>query len=158
MSEPLDYNRLLSINIFSDLKKNELEIVYDRIFVQSVKKDSILFAEGMPGDLLYIIMSGTVVITKKTKEKEEMVLATLGANEIVGEMSLIDSGPRTATARTTADSVLIVITKQKFNEILQSDPHIASKILMSLLKVVSKRLRATDKKIEDIKYIVDKKA
>lgn len=158
MSEPLDYNRLLSINIFSDLKKNELEIVYDRIFVQSIKKDSILFAEGMPGDLLYIIMSGAVVITKKTKEKEEMVLATLGANEIVGEMSLIDSGPRTATARTTVDSVLIVITKQKFNEILQSDPHVASKILMGLLKIVSKRLRTTDKKIEDIKYIVDKKA
>ena len=74
----------------------------------------------------------------------------MGANDIVGEMSLIDSEPRTATAKTSADSVLMVITKQKFNEILQSDPRIAAKILMGMLKVISGRLRIMDKKIEEI--------
>jgi CRP-like cAMP-binding protein len=109
--------------------------------------------EGEPGELLYIIMSGSVEIIKKTKDNEKMVLATMGANDIVGEMSLIDSEPRTATARTSADSVLMVITKQKFNEILQSDPRIAAKILMGLLKIISRRLRIMDKKIEEIKKL-----
>jgi hypothetical protein len=49
-----------------------------------------------------------------------------------------------------------VIKKQGFNEILQSDPHIAAKVLMGLLKVISKNLRTTDKKIEKIKKIVEK--
>jgi CRP-like cAMP-binding protein len=110
----------------------------------------------MPGELLYIIMSGRVEIIKKTKDNEKIVLATMGANEIVGEMSLIDSEPRSATGRTSEDSVLLVIKKQSFNEILQSDPRTAAKILMGLLKVISRHLRMTDKKIEEIKKIVEK--
>jgi CRP-like cAMP-binding protein len=153
MPDQIDYTRLMSLSIFRDLDKNELEIVSKHAFEKSIKKDSILFMEGMPGELLYIIMSGCVEIIKKTKYNEEIVLATMGANEIVGEMSLIDSEPRAATARTSADSVMMVITKQKFNEILQSDPCIAAKILMGLLKVISRRLRIMDKKIEEIKKL-----
>ena len=151
-----EYNRLRSVTIFKDLDKNELEIVHKHVFEQSVKKDSILFAEGMPGELLYIIMSGCVEIIKKTKNNGKIVLATMGANDIVGEMSLIDSEPRSATGRTSEDSVLLVINKQSFNEILKSDPRIAAKVLMGLLKVISRRLRMTDKKIEEIKKIVEK--
>lgn len=149
MPNQLDYNRLRSLTIFKDLDKNELEIVHKHVFEKSVKKDSILFVEGMPGELLYIIMSGCVEIIKETKDNEKKVLATMRANDIIGEMSLIDSAPRTATGITNADSVLLVITKQNFNEILQSDPRIAAKILMGLLKVISRRLRiTTDKKFE----------
>ena len=156
MPDQLDYNRLRSLTIFSDLDKNELEIVYKRVFEQSIKKGSLLFVEGEPGELLYIIMSGCVEIIKKTKDNEKIVLATMGANDIVGEMSLIDSEPRSATGRTSEDSVLLVIKKQSFNDILQSDPRLAAKVLMGLLKVISRRLRMTDKKIEEIKKIVKK--
>ena len=148
MFNQLDYNRLRSVTIFKDLDKSELEIVHKHVFEQIVKKDSVLFAEGMPGELLYIIMSGCVEIIKKTKDNEQIVLATMGANDIVGEMSLIDLETRSATARTSEDSVLLVIKKQSFNEILQSDPRTAAKILMVLLKVISRRLRMTDKKID----------
>ena len=158
MPNQLDYNRLRSLTIFKELDKNELEIVHKHVFEQSVKKDSVLFAEGMPGELLYIIMSGCVEIIKDTRDYGKIVLATVGANDIVGEMSLIDSEPRSATGRTSEDSVLLVIKKQSFNEILQSDPRIAAKVLMGLLKVISRRLRMTDKKIEEIKIIVEKKA
>jgi CRP-like cAMP-binding protein len=158
MPNQLDYNRLHSLTIFKDLDKNELEIVHKHVFEQSVKKDSVLFAEGMPGELLYIIISGCVEIIKETKDNEKIVLATIGANDIVGEMSLIDSEPRSATGRTSEDSVLLVIKKQSFNDILQSDPRIAAKVLMGLLKVISRRLRMTDKKIEEIKKIVKRKA
>ena len=156
MPNQLDYNRLRSLTIFKDLDKNELEIVHKHVFEQSVKEGSVLFVEGMPGELLYIIMSGCVKIIKETKDNEKIVLATIGANDIVGEMSLIDSEPRSATGRTSEDSVLLVIKKQSFNEILQSDPRIAAKVLMGLLKVISGRLRMTDKKIEEIKKIVKK--
>ena len=153
-----EYNRLRALTIFQELDKNELEKVHKHVFEQSVKKDSVLFAEGMPGELLYIIISGCVEIIKETKDYGKIVLATIGANDIVGEMSLIDSEPRSATGITSEDSVLLVIKKQSFNEILQSDPCVAAKVLMGLLKVISRRLRMTDKKIEDIKIIVEKQA
>jgi len=149
MPNQMDYNRLRLLTIFNDLDKNELEIVQKHVFEKSVKKDSVLFVEGMPGELLYIIISGCVEIIKETKDNKKTVLAMMRANDIIGEMSLIDSAPRTATGITSEDSVLMVITKQNFNEILQSDPRIAAKILMGLLKVISRRLRiTTDKKFE----------
>jgi len=154
MSAQMDYNKLSSLTIFRDLDKKELEIIQKHIFEQNVKKDSMLFMEDMPGEFLYIIMSGRVEIIKETIDKEKIVLASMGANEIIGEMSLIDSQPRSATGVTSEDSVLLVIKKQNFDQMLQSDPRIAAKLLMGLLKTVSRRLRIMDKKIEGIKKIV----
>ena len=156
MSDLQDYKKLISIPIFRDLNKNELEVVFKHVFEQSVKKDNVLFVEGMPGESLYIIMSGCVEITKETKNNQKIVLAMMGPNDMVGEMSLIDSEPRSATAVTIEDSVLLVITKRSFNEILRSDSQIAAKILMGLLKVISRRLRLIDNKIEEIRKIVKK--
>jgi len=154
MSAQMDYNKLSSFTIFRDLDKKELEVIQKHIFEQDVKKGSILFVEDMPGEFLYIIMSGRVDITKETIDKEKIVLASMGANEIIGEMSLIDSQPRSATGVTSEDSVLLVIKKQNFDQMLQSDPRIAAKLLMGLLKTISRRLRIMDKKIEGIKKIV----
>jgi CRP-like cAMP-binding protein len=154
MSDQMDYNKLRSLTIFRDLDKKELETIQKHIFEQNVKKDSMLFMEDMPGEFLYIILSGRVDIVKETIDKEKIVLASMGADEIIGEMSLIDSQPRSATGVTSEDSVLLVIKKQNFDEMLQSDPRIAAKLLMGLLKTVSRRLRIMDKKIEGIKKIV----
>lgn len=156
MSDKQDFKQLSTIPIFRDLDQNELAVVCKHMFEQSVKKDNVLFVEGMPGESLYIIMSGCVEITKEIKNNQKIVLAMMGPNDMVGEMSLIDSEPRSATAVTTEDSVLLVITKRSFNEILRSDSQIAAKILMGLLKIISRRLRLIDSKIEEIRKIVKK--
>ncbi len=148
MPEPIDYNRLKQVNLFRDLTDVEIDIVCRKVFEKSYKKGSILFVEGMPGEILYIVTEGGIDIIKKTKS-DEKVIAKLGPGEIAGEMSLIDSGPRTATGRTNADTKLIVITKNSFNEILDSDPKVAAKLLMELLRVINKRLRQTNKMFEE---------
>ena len=138
-----DVYKLSSVSIFRDLDRSELEKVCKHIFEKKVEKDSILFTEGMPGEVLYIILSGSVEIIKNTDNHKEKILATMRANDIVGEMSLIDSKPRSATGRTCEDSVLLAITKRNFDEMLNSDPHIAAKILKSMLKIISERLRVS---------------
>ncbi len=148
MPEQVGYERLKELALFKGMNDEELEIVNKRIFEKLYKKGSTLFVEGMPGEVLYIVGEGSVDIIKKTKEGEKLV-AKLKKGETVGEMSLIDSGPRTATGKTSEDSKLVVITKKSFNEMLDSDPKIAAKILMSMLRIVNKRLRATDKKFEE---------
>lgn len=150
MPEQVDYERLKQMSLFRELSDSELEIVMRKVFEKTYKKGSTLFVEGMPGEVLYIVTEGAIDVTKKTKEGGETTVASLGAGEIVGEMSLIDSGLRTATGKTSMDSKLVVITKKSFNEILESDPAIAAKILMELLRVVNRRLRATDKKFEGL--------
>ena len=122
MTDKVDYHKLRSLNIFRDFDKNEIDAACKHFFVRNLEKDSVLFSEGMTGELLYIIISGRVEIIKKTKDGRKIILATMGANEIVGEMSLIESAPRTATGKTCEDSVLMVITKSAFNQILDSNP------------------------------------
>ncbi len=148
MPEQLNYDKLKNLILFKDMNDAELDIVTRRIFEKDYKKGSTLFVEGMPGEVLYIVTEGSVEISKKTKDGEE-VIAVLTPGEVVGEMSLIDAGPRTASGKTSADSKLVVVTKKSFVEILDSDPKIAAKILMALLKIINKRLRLTDKKFED---------
>jgi CRP-like cAMP-binding protein len=147
--EQNEYEQIKALPFFKNLSDQEMDVILKKIFTKFYKKGSILFVEGMPGEVLYIVMEGSIVISKKIKEGKEIEIAKLGYGEIVGEMSLIDAGLRTATGKTDVDSKLVVITKKSFNEILESDPQIAAKILMELLRVLNKRLRVTDKKFEN---------
>lgn len=148
MPEQVSYEILKSISLFDGMTDAELDVISKRVFEKPYKKGSTLFVEGMPGEVLYIVVEGGVDIIKKTKEGDS-VIAAIKPGEIAGEMSLIDSAPRTASGKTNSDSKLVVITKKSFNEILDSDPRIAAKILMELLKIINKRLRITDKKFEE---------
>lgn len=148
MPEQVNYESLKQLSLFKELSDKELEVVMKKVFEKPYKKGSTLFVEGMSGEVLYIVTEGEVEVTKKTKTGGDTVLARIGPGEIVGEMSLIDSGMRTASGKTSKDSKLVVVTKKSFNEILESDPAIAAKILMELLRVVNRRLRETDKKFE----------
>jgi CRP/FNR family transcriptional regulator len=148
MAEQVEYEKLKSISLFKELTDTELDVISKRIFEKVYKKGSTLFVEGMPGEVLYIVTEGSVEIYKRTKDKD-VLITTVMPGDIVGEMSLIDAGPRSASGRTGADSKLVVVTKKSFNEMLDSDPGIAAKILMALLKIINKRLRITDKKFED---------
>jgi CRP/FNR family transcriptional regulator, cyclic AMP receptor protein len=151
MSEQIDYNKIHSLTIFKDLDRNELEKLQRFIFIKNTPKDCFLFSQGMMGELLYVIISGRVEIVKNTKDNKKLVLATMGPNEIIGEMSLIDSAPRSATGKTIENSVMLGITKKSFNELLDIEPRIAAKIMMSLLKIMSNRLRVTtNAKVDEI--------
>lgn len=151
MSEQIDYHKIHSLTIFKDLDRQELEKLQRFIFVKNTAKDCFLFSQGMPGELLYVIISGRVELVKNTKDNKKLVLATMGPNAIIGEMSLIDSAPRSATGKTIEDSVMLGITKKSFNELLDVEPRIAAKIMMGLLKIMSNRLRVTtNAKVDEI--------
>ncbi|HRU39724.1 MAG TPA: cyclic nucleotide-binding domain-containing protein, partial [Candidatus Goldiibacteriota bacterium] len=104
MPEQVDYENLKKAGLFRDLSDSELEVVMKKVFEKTYKKGSMLFVEGMPGEVLYIIIEGGIDVTKKGRDGSEIEVAKLGPGEIVGEMSLIDSGPRTASGKTNADS------------------------------------------------------
>jgi CRP/FNR family transcriptional regulator len=148
MGDQIDHGKLKNISLFRDMDDSEINVVTKRVFEKEYKKGSTLFVEGMAGEVLYIVMEGSVELTKKTNGGS-VKIGVMGPGDIVGEMSLIDSGLRTATGRTDTDSKLIVVTKKSFGEMLDSDPKIAAKMLMALLKIINKRLRLTDKKFED---------
>ena len=150
MAAPLDIETLKPLPLFQDLTADELANVAPLFFEKPYGQNSTLFVEGMTGEILYIIKKGSVNITKKGSNSQEIVLATLKAGEFLGEMSLIDNRPRTATAKVAEESQLVVMTKKAFSTLLEKHPDIALKILLVFLKIANERLRKANESIKQV--------
>lgn len=99
-----------------------------------------LFSQGDAGDSLMLIRSGRVQIYVENDDKTKIVLGELQSGEVVGEVSLFDRGPRTATAIAIEHSDVLVFDHEDLWELLQHRPHMA----LDMLAVLGKRLRSTD--------------
>jgi signal transduction histidine kinase len=99
----------------------------------------LVIREGDVGDALLIILSGELDITKHDGGRE-IRLATRKAGEILGEMSLLEQWPRTASARSVGDSELIEVDAAAFRKVLETSPAIAT----TILKTMAGRLRSTE--------------
>ena len=143
--------KVLSDNqLFGGLSPEELERISKMIFVRGYKSGRALFYEDTPGEVMYLVQSGSVGIYKTGADRRELLLATVGPGSFFGEMSLLDDQPRSATAKIVEDAELVVITKKAFEQMLETDPGITSKILIALLKAVFQRLRTTDEKFKNL--------
>jgi CRP-like cAMP-binding protein len=108
----------------------------DNLDRKHYSKNQTIFTEGDAGNCAYIIESGEVEITHNSSAGE-LRLSLLSPGELFGEVALLDLHPRTASARTTQDSVLIQIERHLVQELLErSDP-----ILRHLLQVILERFR-----------------
>jgi CRP-like cAMP-binding protein len=147
MPEAPDLESLRSVPLFAELSEDERARVCRLAFARSYRPGATLFLEGMPGEVLYVVLKGRVDLFKRQAEGE-VKLASLGPGDFLGEMSLIDDALRSASAKVVEDSKLLVVTRKCFYDMLGSAPRIASKLLMHFLKVMSGRLRQTDKRFE----------
>ncbi len=125
---------LKSIDLFSQIPSEDLSqiaLITDEI--QCEEGDEV-FCEGDPGDTLYFVIDGTVRIHTASEE-----LAVLGQRQVFGEMSLLDSEPRSASATAVSDLTLLKIHRDDFHEILAEKGEIAQ----GIIKVLTRRLRHT---------------
>ncbi|OOZ37259.1 EAL domain-containing protein [Solemya elarraichensis gill symbiont] len=102
-----------------------------------VRAGARLFEEGCSGDCAYIIEKGEIVISSCTSNGTEVQLAILGPGNLVGEMAIIDGGPRTATASVVEDAELIVIPPEHFARLIDT----ADPTVTLLMQVVLHRYR-----------------
>ncbi|MGI9256626.1 MAG: Crp/Fnr family transcriptional regulator [Salinispira sp.] len=96
-------------------------------FTRSYPKDTMIFTETMPGRQLYVIQSGQVKITK-IMNNNEVLLAMLKPGDIFGEMSLLENKPRSASAISFENSVLLAVNRRNFQTMVRSQPQIISRI------------------------------
>ena len=101
------------------------------------KKCAKIIEEGTLSDCAYIIESGRVQVSKTMSNGEEQVIGILEENDIFGEMSLIDSLPRSATVLALEDCTISVITPEIFKSLSKHNPE----ALMPILKILASRLR-----------------
>ena len=128
---------LREIPLFATLSPQELGELLAQLEKVSYPPNTVIFWMDEPGDNLYVIEKGQVRISYTNKEGKEIVLSTLGENAFFGELSLLDGGPHTATARTIRETTLLTIEKTAFYSFLDKHPQFSQ----TLLTVLVDRLR-----------------
>ncbi len=114
-----------------------------QLVTRTLKEGDVLFEEGSRGRELFIIQEGKVGVYKDTPEGS-IELATIEKNGIIGEMSLLDNQPRSATIRAIDPTAAIVISESVFQATLQKAPV----WLTSIVKIVVSRLRDANKRMD----------
>jgi signal transduction histidine kinase/CRP-like cAMP-binding protein/ActR/RegA family two-component response regulator len=122
---------LRKIPLLADLSASDLDHLSSVVEVVQLPAGAQLFAEGSAGDRAYIIKEGQINILKATAAGE-VLLAIREASEVIGERSLLDDSPRSASAWARTDSVLLAIHQDQFNKLLETSPA-ASRTIMHLL-------------------------
>ena len=140
--------RLKSIPLFANLKEGELREIAKIGIVKGYPAGAHVFFENEIGDVLYIVISGSIKIFRSSEEGRIITLAILRENDFFGEMAIIDGGPHSATAKTLEDSNIMLIHKADFTHTIRKNPEIAEVLLVTL----SRRLRGADKQIEDLTF------
>jgi CRP/FNR family transcriptional regulator, cyclic AMP receptor protein len=105
-----------------------------------------VFAEGEPGDRLYIIVSGKVKLGRRSSDGRQNILAVMGPSDMFGELSIFDPGPRTSSATTITKVRAVSMDRDALKAWITDRPEIAEQ----LLRVLARRLRRTNDNIADL--------
>jgi uncharacterized membrane protein len=130
---------LSGVPLFALLDDQERAILAERVDRAAIPAGSVVFHYGDPGDALYVVVSGEVEIFFKNDTGERIVLETVRAGQFFGEISLLDAGPRTASAVVTEDLEALVIDRGDLDELFRLKPAAA----MDLLAASGRRQRET---------------
>jgi len=116
-------------------------------FGRSFPRGTVLFREGAPGREMYVVQQGRVTISKRVGDVEK-ILSSLGPGEFLGEMSILNQKPRSATATCAEDSKLLVIDAKTFEAMIRSNAEIA----IRMIKKLADRLHEADEQIENLLF------
>jgi CRP-like cAMP-binding protein len=132
--------------IFQGVDADTAESLAKELEYVEIRKGETIFHEGEPGDSLYIVQSGKIKLGRRAADGRQNLIALMGPSDMVGELSLFDPGPRTATATAVTDARLARLRKSALRPWLNNRPEIAEQ----LLRVLARRLRRTNDALADL--------
>jgi len=136
------------LQLFSELDNAAIReltlLAEERLF----HKGDTIFEESTAGQSIMVIVSGEVRITQRARVSGEETLTVLKPGDFFGEMALLDELPRSATAIAHSDTFMLEISREKFLRFIEKDTVSGVKILFTLARILSFRLREADVKIK----------
>jgi CRP/FNR family cyclic AMP-dependent transcriptional regulator len=151
VSRRLDVAFLRQVVLFKDIDESTLRALWPRLRERRLRKGEILFRTGDPGDELFLIYSGSIVVSKPVTGRVEQVLRRMEPGEVFGEMSLFgDEQTRSATIQADTDVTLLGLHRDNLNQFIESNPRDAAKFFLEMIRVSFKRLRDTSDLVAEV--------
>lgn len=135
--------------MFHDFEWAQIEALSSYLRVYRARPGTILFREGDKGDFMCILIKGNLEIHKEDNRRIDKTVTTVHPGRSIGEMTMVDGEPRSATAVVAETSMLAVLTQEKFMQIMREKPALAAKMLLRIAQLLSQRLRLTSGMLVD---------
>ncbi len=139
---------LRHIPLFSRVSDADLERVALLLIERRFPKNKTIVEEGLTGDYMYVLREGQVKVTKLSSDGREKILELLEAGDFFGEMSLLDSAPRSATVKTMTSARVLALSRNDFLSLLRRSPDLA----MAVVQELTRRLRQVDEQASSLSF------
>jgi CRP/FNR family transcriptional regulator, cyclic AMP receptor protein len=133
-----DVEMLRGIELFDLLEEDDRIALAEVVDYEEVAEGATLFQTGEPGESLFVVRSGEIELYIKDTAGQKIVLTTARAGDMFGELSLLDSGPRTATALALLDTGLLVLDRDDLLLLFQKRPDSALHMLAAMSRMTRK--------------------
>jgi len=134
-------NLLDNSRISRDFDWDDLCLLTSFMTFQNLQAGECLFEEGDPGTYMGVVVRGAVSVVKRGPQGGETIVGDIHARQVVGEQAIIDGEPRSATVIAQTPVALLVLRKEAFESIMDCHPRLGAKLMRSLAREISSRLR-----------------
>jgi aspartate ammonia-lyase len=132
--------------LFKDLSEENLLTVIEKLEEEDLDIGSILFSENNNRNYMFLIIEGEIELFKTTPFGEEKRLSIFSESDFLSEGALMDDSPHSTTARATAETKILKLSRDHFNELMNSHPAIGLSILSKIGRVISRRISSANLK------------
>jgi CRP/FNR family cyclic AMP-dependent transcriptional regulator len=140
---------LRRVPFLAPLADDDLGWLAARLRPRQYRAGTTIFHRDDPGTTLHVIERGTVKLMLPSPEGREITVVLLGAGDFFGELALLDSGPRSASAVALEATETLTLERDQFVALLEAHPQVA----LRLLGVLGERLRRADDLIGDLLFL-----
>lgn len=135
--------------MFEDFKRDEYEALVGYLQVQKVDGGAIIFREGEKGTRMCLLLDGKLEVFKADEQGNSKKITDVGPGKLIGEMSLIDGMPYSATVIASAVSTLVMLSRDNLLRVCEERPRVGNKLLWKVSNLLSLRLRQTTGRLID---------
>ena len=151
MAKPADIAFLRQVDLLRDLDEEQLAALWPRLRERRLRKVEVLFREGDPGEEMFFIRSGVILVSKKVSGRVEQILNRFEAGAIFGEMSVFgDEARRTATIQAEVDSSLLALDRQSIDHFIEANPRDAAVFFREMARVLIRRLVQSTQLVSEV--------
>ncbi|MCA0175810.1 MAG: Crp/Fnr family transcriptional regulator [Proteobacteria bacterium] len=146
MSMLTNLDLIRRVPLFSLLTTEQAQAIADGVVKRRFRRGELVVEQGKKSNALYILLSGRARVLTADSRGREVILAVLEAGDYVGEMSLIDNQPHSATVRCEVQSDMLILGRAEFARCLPENSSLSYAIMRGLVA----RLRSADRQIESL--------
>jgi len=147
--QPQDKLRFLSeLTVFQDLSPREMEELNRVTTMSTVPRGRVFYRPEEPGEVLFILREGRVQLYRISPEGKKLVITTLGAHTLFGEMALLGTRMHNTFAEAIEDCLIYIMSRNDLERLIVSKPQVAVRIL----EATGKRLLEAEKRLQNMAF------